>query len=397
MKFIQSTRNNVRLAACLAVLILAVCAPPPAAAASRIVVGLGTPDSCNDAALRNALVIAHTEGGGTIRFQCGPAPVTINLLVVDHQGPDVVIPNNTAIDGGGLVTIELEVAPFGASVQINRDTNVVLRNLTFVNHGLRIAIVNAGTLTVANVTFSQVFTQAIRNDGMLFVKNSTFADGGNFLTAYAAIDNQGTASVHHSAFLRNRGSPGAINNAGTLEINNSLFFNNVADFGTGAIESSGALTIDDSEFSHNTAGFGIGAIGGGLLIVRNSTFTDNGSTIAGLGAIAISGGMIVNCQFLENHSPSDGGAVATSGPLIIHNSTFSLNFARRRGGAILTSNALTITHSTITENIALGDGGGIYVAGNIVPTLDRTSVIGNTPDDIVVVPPATAVTTITIQ
>ncbi|MFW2380973.1 MAG: DUF4214 domain-containing protein, partial [Acidimicrobiales bacterium] len=62
------------------------------------VIGNGTPASCTSAA-----VVAAVAQGGTITFDCGSDPVTIEMYatakVVNDQDPDIVI------DGGGLVTL----------------------------------------------------------------------------------------------------------------------------------------------------------------------------------------------------------------------------------------------------------------------------------------------------
>lgn len=76
---------------------------PAAAAAESIVspdhvIGNGTPASCT-----SAEVVAAVAQGGTITFDCGPDPITIEMhqtaKVVNNQDPDIVI------DGGGLVTL----------------------------------------------------------------------------------------------------------------------------------------------------------------------------------------------------------------------------------------------------------------------------------------------------
>src|SRR5579871_5459458 len=58
------------------------------------IVGTGTPDSCNEAALDAALA-----GGGAITFNCGQSDVVIEIL------KEKVITQPTTIDGQGLVTI----------------------------------------------------------------------------------------------------------------------------------------------------------------------------------------------------------------------------------------------------------------------------------------------------
>ncbi|HEY3500806.1 MAG TPA: hypothetical protein VGK73_39210, partial [Polyangiaceae bacterium] len=67
---------------------------PVAIATPDHVVGDGTPESCDEDALRSA-----AEAGGAIEFDCGPAPVTITI------GSTIVFTEETVLDGGGLVTL----------------------------------------------------------------------------------------------------------------------------------------------------------------------------------------------------------------------------------------------------------------------------------------------------
>jgi hypothetical protein len=61
------------------------------------VVGTGTATSCTDEALNAALA-----GGGLVTFNCGPAPVTIDISTGTGTKR---IATDTTIDGAGLVTI----------------------------------------------------------------------------------------------------------------------------------------------------------------------------------------------------------------------------------------------------------------------------------------------------
>src|SRR5262245_17303481 len=70
---------------------LACCASPVLAGG---VVGTGSAASCTEAALDSALA-----GGGSVTFDCGPAPA---LLFVTSAK---VITADTSIDGGGLIAI----------------------------------------------------------------------------------------------------------------------------------------------------------------------------------------------------------------------------------------------------------------------------------------------------
>src|SRR5437870_2133120 len=69
--------HNTLVRSFLLVALLAL--PRPALAEKPITVGDGTPASCTEMALKNALIIAEAQGGATINFECGEGPVTITV------------------------------------------------------------------------------------------------------------------------------------------------------------------------------------------------------------------------------------------------------------------------------------------------------------------------------
>ena len=71
-------RPDRRLAP-LVVVIALLTLPQSATAAGPLIVGDGTPASCTEAALQQAVAVAAVSDGGTIRFKCGTDPVTITL------------------------------------------------------------------------------------------------------------------------------------------------------------------------------------------------------------------------------------------------------------------------------------------------------------------------------
>ena len=72
----------------------------PARSADARVVGRGTPASCSSAA-----VVAAVRAGGTIRFDCGPRPVTIRMAATAKV---VNTSRQVVLDGGGKVTLSGE-------------------------------------------------------------------------------------------------------------------------------------------------------------------------------------------------------------------------------------------------------------------------------------------------
>jgi hypothetical protein len=139
-----------RIFLCLSLLLgfagIVVVLPDSALAAG--VVGTGTAASCTDAAFNTALT-----SGGLVTFNCGTAPVTIDISTGTGTK---TISVNTTIDGStGQITIS-----GGNSVPVfvvNASTTLNLRNLT-VAHGNAAGsvgggVLNNGTLNVTNSTF----------------------------------------------------------------------------------------------------------------------------------------------------------------------------------------------------------------------------------------------------
>jgi hypothetical protein len=85
------------------------------AMARPLIIGDGTPASCTELALLNALLVVPSLDSGVIKFDCGVDPVTIELSsTVPFPALDSVAllpPNNTKIDGGSLITLALSDRP----------------------------------------------------------------------------------------------------------------------------------------------------------------------------------------------------------------------------------------------------------------------------------------------
>jgi predicted outer membrane repeat protein len=382
MRSESRTINSVHNAILLLVAVLAL--PRTAMANPPIIVGLGTADSCTEAALRNALVTAQVERGGTIQFECGELPVTIEVTSTGPAGA-ITLPNRTTIDGGGLITLSSTsfAEPF---VLVDSNTAATIENLALDGK-----VQNLGRLVVRHVTFEvgdATGRSTFMNSGTAKLVHTRFGhpDYGSGSMA-SPVDNEGDLTVDRSEFLNvSTADTGAIWNraSATLDVRNSTFSGNYGDV-TGGIQNGGSATITGCDFSAN-GGYDSSAVrSSGSLTIVSSTFADNQIFSGPGGAIAVSGTTVVKrSKFLRNHGYF-GGAITNSGALDIEKSTFSANQAAY-GGAIDTASAMTVTGSTITGNTARIDGGGIYVTGGVAPTLIKTTVTGNTPNDIVVQP-----------
>jgi len=154
---VQRSRHRAGWPRSVHVLLLAFLLFPQSVQAApdqNITVGSGTAASCTETALKAALITASGSGGGTINFNCGLVHITIGLnQPTDVGGLQVllVLPNNTTIDGRGLITLD---GTRTASVAlVDQGVSVVLRHLSIVN-GLGAdetpagGIINRGTLTI---------------------------------------------------------------------------------------------------------------------------------------------------------------------------------------------------------------------------------------------------------
>ena len=144
------------------------------------------------------------------------------------------------------------------------------------------AIVNFGTVTVTDSTFSGNSTSAadggaIFNNGTVTVTDSTFSSNSATGGDGGAIFNHGTATITSSTFSSNSASTadgGAIFNFGTATITNSTFSGNSAADG-GAIFNNGTATITSSTFSSNSASFGPDIYNFNTLTVAANVFGDS--------------------------------------------------------------------------------------------------------------------------
>ncbi len=343
---------------------------PQPAHAKAITVGDGTAASCTEAALRNALTFAEGEWRSDIRFNCGAEHLTITVTAT------LEIPDNTTIDGDGLITLDGQFV--GVTIlHVGPDSTASLQNLTIERGGcadfqgctvLGGGIFNEGNLAIDGCTVTGNFTfgssgGGVFNGGTLSVRDSIFA--GNYSSRGAGIYNLGTLTVQDSAFSQDIAVAGGgifDGSTSTLRIQNSTFTENVTGGGGGAaIWSAGVVILTGSKFLRNGI---LGEDRGSIvvhdtLIVHGSTFSAN---IAGVGG-AISGGTVAvsDSTFSSNRAVHCGGGIE-AGTLTVSGSTFSDNRSRA-GGAICAVN-VTIRDSTFEANHGGGFGGGALYIGN---------------------------------
>jgi predicted outer membrane repeat protein len=361
-------------------------------------VGNGTPASCTDSELTNAINTVQSDvQGGVVRFNCGAAFHTIistapkilsGLITIDGGG-------TIAIGGGGVGRI-LEVNPRANPTEL---TQVSLRNITLTagngNPFGGAILVNADTeLSLDNVEISD---------------SVAFTSGGAIATFANVILN-----ITNSRFINNRApNGGAIATRAVVSITGSLFTRNTATTGEGgAIQSyEQNLTVDDSSFSFNRSSHGAAIYkSDAILLVNRSTIESNFST-AGAGTIDAqastelvirSSRLLRNNQlavfakgrFVAESSLFDSnaqGALRLALPNLgasgvgarITACTFSNNFKGIGNGAAMLASAdhangrLEIENSTFANNNAmLNLGSDIFVSGSVATRVLSSTFVG---------------------
>jgi hypothetical protein len=275
-------------------------------------VGNGTPASCTSQAFVDAV-----SNGGTITFECGPDPVTIELeetaKIFNDTGPEIVI------DGGGKVTLsgqnerrilymntcDKEQKWTTSHCQNQDHPRLTVQNLTFIDgnstglepepggggaifvRGGRFKIVNSRFFgNVCDEVGPDVGGAAVRvrsqyEDRPVFVVNSTFGGNqklGNRCSNGGGLSSIGVSfSVINSVFSHNEatgrganpaepGTPGGGNGGGiyndgndfTLRLCGTAMRDNYANEGGGAIffvsnNRTGHLVVEDSTLKDNVS------------------------------------------------------------------------------------------------------------------------------------------------
>jgi hypothetical protein len=393
------------VAQAMLVSLLALALPHAARAADPLTVGDGRPSSCTEMAVEHALTMAEVRGGGTVRFNCGRAPVTIALnQTVDLDGVPalLVVPDNTTVDGGGLITLDGTDA--GTVILVRHGTTVTLKNLKIVNgrdnDGLAGGIVNFGTLALRQVTLSSssgFLSGGVWNEGALTLDGSTVTGNDSFLLG-GGLTNRGQLAVMKSFVTGNSTafSGGGINNGGQLTIQQSTVSDNFAgEASGGGIVNGGTLTVRQSTFARNLGFFGGGIANLGTASVTHSLFSGNAANFgAGMydNSTTQQPTAVSHTAFSGNNAFYGGGVFVESGAFGLDHSVLLGNSALVFGGGVFAAGLVTAEQTTITRNTS-GLGGGVYVCtAGLTPSiahpcvgalgLRHSIVIGNTPNDI---------------
>lgn len=329
------------------------------------VVGNGTPASCTDAAIQTAM----NSGNGTISFNCGPNPVTIEMTTKVVGNGDIY-----TFSGGGRVT--LDGKDLIQLFIVSNGGNLTLRNIALVNanasQGSALNVASGGEATLFDVSVTDGGNDtnsggAIYNAGTLLVEASFFMDNTADFAGGVLYNHIGaTATVRNSHLVGNEtidptevfGEGGAIYNLGTLTVEGStLFANDARVRGGGIYSEGGAVSIVNSTLAENTADEGGGIFAGvspsftllNVTIERNNA--DAGGGLWNFGSSIQMKNTIVANSFVtaDNGTPSfncegpsvtsggrnligDGTCVSGSNASDIRNTNPNLSFINANGG-----------------------------------------------------------------
>jgi hypothetical protein len=362
-----------------------------AASAGRADDGVVGPGNCTQAGFAAVLDQVQASGGGTLSFNCGPAPVTIVVTAYRQISTPVTI------DGGGLVTLDGNNA--SAFFQVFASASLSLRRVR-LNRGAFSgvhALENFGSLRLDQVQVDNGTGSgsALVNYGNVQVWNSQFT--GNAVNAganrrgAALLNDGGTALVVDTGFDQNTipggtGIGGAIAaTGGALTVRRGHFAGNNAFDGGAIYVAAGAVArIEDSGFTGNSAAYG-GAIEtwSGDIQVQHSRFDNNQATGGDGGAIgSVAGQLVVNwSRFTGNTAATTGGAISCYDQVLaVINSAFVGNSSGGPGGGIYSGCGLSVMNATFDGNSAPGavtGGGAIAQIGPRSGTLTFITAAGN--------------------
>jgi hypothetical protein len=410
-------------------------------AASKVV-GTGTPESCTEAALVNAL-----KSPGYITFNCGSGTKTI---LINNQ---ITLIGDYTIDGGGKIILDGQgitriflARGYGdTSVSIITLQNMTLQNgyVDWINDGDRQYNGRGAALEALMYTKSYI-------DNVKFINNQSMSDdeacagGGAIWSAEYS-----TLRISNSEFKNNFArNGGAINMLFTdMSIYNTTFENNQAIHtahindpsvdpdgcgGGGAIYIDGArstanggtgtISISKSVFKNNTTNQHGGAIvsflyGNDKMEISNSKFDGNSAVFfsseksdmtGGTGGAVWHGGspnytgklFVSNSTFTNNHADYIAGGLWAFTPIALTNVTIANNSAYNNrgyvdspndpnegiyknglGGGFVTGDGSSLTNVTIANNEAWYTGGGVSIIGvntSKTTTMVNTIIANNT-------------------
>jgi hypothetical protein len=307
-------------------------APPAAWPGPVQTVGSGTPASCTEAALDEALA-----RGGVIRFACGPDPV------IFHVSSEKAITRDTWLDGGGLVTLSgggaTRILAIHGSFE-RAGPHLRVERLTFRDGRARGTAIALGTDVDGGGGAIFHLGGTVTAVDCRFIDNTAATWGPDVAGgAITGIGNPAATAVYRSAFRGNRaangGAVGSLHTAVTL-VDSVLLENEATGRGANAVDGSGRQV-------------GHGGNGGALSMDgEHRTLSICGTTFRANRAGAF-GGAVFRTSYHEEATTIDR---ATLDANVVADEPTS-----GAGAAYLQGSRVTITDSTVSRNRAANSPG----------------------------------------
>lgn len=340
-------------------------------AATGNVVGTGTPASCTASALEAAIA-----QGGTVTFNCGAEPHTINT------SSELQVDRDLVLDGGGLITLDAadqhRIMSIGGNFE-STSPAVVVQRMSF-SHG-KSSNTGDDTVSGGGAIYRKGGTLTVLDSQ--FTNNSAPASGQDIAGGAIYSFGGGETTISGSAFSGNSASNGGAlgNLQNDLTIINSLFVTNAAT-GTGGNPGNGGnggaiyidgvsqtVTMCGTQIASNTGN----AYGGGLFRVSNN----------------LEGSQTIESSTIDGNSLGSGittlggGAYLQGVDITISNSTVSRNSAEQSGGLFVgPGSTLNMVNSTIAENESINSlAGGMSIHDGVTGLIKNVTFANNRAND----------------
>jgi hypothetical protein len=254
--------------------------------ADDAVVGDGTPESCSEAALDDAVLLTAVSNGGAITFNCGPGQLMMIITSVK------ALTNGTTIDGGGLITLSGNdaVPIFQVSGTVVIDNIVLTHGYGYGGGAIEVNADANLTMTNSQITFNTAESSGggmlISSGASVTLNNVTLADnvapfGGGIRNASELYLNDVTLLQNYSSY-----GGGGLYNDSVAILNNVTLARNSSDNGGGIMNAAGStVTLNNVTVSANVANSGGGVFNNGTALLTNVTLTENSAAGGGGGGI----------------------------------------------------------------------------------------------------------------
>ncbi len=332
---------------------------------TSMTVGDGSPTSCTEETLRDAVEsLASEEAGGTITFDCGSEP---QVITVSEQ---LEVSGTLMLDGEDRIT--LSGGNQTRILNLDNYTELTLQRITLSD----------GQVDDSGAAVNHPWFGTLRAIDVVFQNNHAAQDTGEIGGGAIFAGGLSSAIISGCQFLDNSASNGGgiLNRGSTLTIVDCRFEGNSAtSSGDGQYGNGGGLYIDGMDYE---------ALGDFHLcgsVFRHNHANQHGSAVFSY-FYEGSRSFIDQCLFEENEfddSPTGGagGLYHEAIPLYLSNSTFLSNRSDQHAAALFvgSGSSAELTNCTFAHNVVPEVGAAIFSGGSPV-TVTNGTFFGNDAD-----------------